>query len=81
MMWWMYMLKIVELSETVFFVLRKKQNQVSSLHVYHHVSMVLLAWIGVKYFPGELINFSIYVFELYGIQVVIYHHIILLLIK
>uniref|UniRef100_A0A6M2DUS2 Elongation of very long chain fatty acids protein n=1 Tax=Xenopsylla cheopis TaxID=163159 RepID=A0A6M2DUS2_XENCH len=59
MMWWMYMLKIVELSETVFFVLRKKQNQVSSLHVYHHVSMVLLAWIGVKYFPGGMITFSV----------------------
>lgn len=63
MMWWMYMLKIVELVETVFFVLRKKQNQVSALHVYHHVSMVLLAWIGVKYFPG-MTNLSYLILEI-----------------
>lgn len=36
----------------VFFVLRKKQNQVSFLHVYHHTGMVLLTWHGVKYLPG-----------------------------
>lgn len=48
-----YLLKLVELVETVFFVLRKKQNQVSKLHVYHHVSTVSLAWIMVKYNGGK----------------------------
>jgi hypothetical protein len=33
--WWFMMLRICELVETVVFVLRKKQNQVSALHVYH----------------------------------------------
>lgn len=48
-----FLLKLVELVETVFFVLRKKQNQVSKLHVYHHVSTATLAWILVKYAAGQ----------------------------
>lgn len=48
-----FLLKLVELVETVFFVLRKKQNQVSKLHVYHHVSTAMLAWILVKYTAGQ----------------------------
>lgn len=47
-----FFLKLIELVETVFFVLRKKQNQVSNLHVYHHVSTAILGWIMVKYAGG-----------------------------
>ena len=36
----------------VFFILRKKNNQVTFLHVYHHTSMFLLWWIGVKWVAG-----------------------------
>lgn len=36
----------------VFFVLRKKTNHVSFLHVYHHSGMVLASWVGVKYIAG-----------------------------
>ena len=42
-------IRTLELVETVFFVLRKKQNQVSHLHVYHHVSTILLLWAFYKY--------------------------------
>lgn len=52
-----FLLKLVELVETVFFVLRKKQNQVSKLHVYHHVSTATLAWIVVKYTAGQYKHF------------------------
>ena len=52
--WLYYMAKIVELLDTVFFVLRKKQSQVSFLHVYHHTLMPFCAFIGVKYFAGKL---------------------------
>lgn len=44
--------KVMDLLDTVFFVLRKKQNQVSFLHVYHHTGMVVLIWHGCKYFAG-----------------------------
>ena len=35
-----------------FFILRKKNNQISFLHVYHHSTMVILWWVGVKYVAG-----------------------------
>ncbi|KAJ8711368.1 hypothetical protein PYW07_008610 [Mythimna separata] len=50
--WLYYMIKVIDLMDTVFFVLRKKYNQVSFLHVYHHLGMCLLGFIGTKYVPG-----------------------------
>lgn len=50
--WIYYMAKIIELLDTVFFVLRKKTSQVSFLHVYHHTLMPICAFIGVKYLAG-----------------------------
>ncbi|KAI5643774.1 GNS1/SUR4 family domain-containing protein [Phthorimaea operculella] len=47
-----YLLKVVDLMDTVFFVLRKKFNQVTFLHVYHHTGMVMLIWGAVTYYPG-----------------------------
>lgn len=47
------MIKIVDLMDTVFFVLRKKQNQITFLHVYHHMSVVLLALLYVRFTFGE----------------------------
>lgn len=52
-MWWTHIVKLVELVETVFFVLRKKESQVTFLHVYHHTSTLFLSWVGVKYVGGE----------------------------
>lgn len=42
----LYCLKVSEMSETVVFVLRKKWNQISFLHVFHHSAMVLLIFLG-----------------------------------
>ncbi|XP_052122252.1 elongation of very long chain fatty acids protein isoform X1 [Frankliniella occidentalis] len=47
------LLKIVDLLDTVFMVLRKNARQVSFLHVYHHSLMVITAWACVKTAPGE----------------------------
>ncbi|KPJ18108.1 Elongation of very long chain fatty acids protein 4 [Papilio machaon] len=47
-----FVIKLIDLLDTVFFVLRKKQNQVSFLHVYHHFGMVAVAWGMVKWVPG-----------------------------
>jgi elongation of very long chain fatty acids protein 7 len=50
--WWFYISKFVELLDTIFFVLRKKNNQVSFLHVFHHGIMPVSWWFGVKFVPG-----------------------------
>ncbi|CAO1439841.1 unnamed protein product [Diamesa serratosioi] len=50
--WLYYMAKMIELLDTVFFVLRKKHQQVSFLHVYHHTLMPICSFVGVKYFAG-----------------------------
>lgn len=36
-------------------VLRKKDDHISFLHVYHHTGMCALAWGGAKYLPGATI--------------------------
>ncbi|MGH0182582.1 UNVERIFIED_CONTAM: hypothetical protein FKN15_023910 [Acipenser sinensis] len=36
----------------VFFLLRKKNNQITFLHVYHHATMIFNWWAGVKYVAG-----------------------------
>lgn len=51
-LWWYYISKGVEFLDTVFFILRKKFTQVSFLHVYHHCTMFILWWIGIKWVPG-----------------------------
>ncbi|XP_017782284.1 PREDICTED: elongation of very long chain fatty acids protein AAEL008004-like, partial [Nicrophorus vespilloides] len=50
--WWYFFCKLTELLDTVFFILRKKTNQVSYLHLYHHTLMPICAWIGAKFLPG-----------------------------
>lgn len=47
------MLKLAELIDTVIFILRKKYNQASFLHVYHHTSTAILSWIACKFVPGK----------------------------
>lgn len=51
--WWFLLLRLAELIETVVFVLRKKQSQVSALHVYHHISTATIIWIFTKYCTSE----------------------------
>lgn len=47
-----FIAKITELLDTIFFVLRKKDNQVSFLHLYHHTVMPMISWGCTKYYPG-----------------------------
>lgn len=42
--WWYFFSKFTEFLDTAFFVLRKKNEHVSSLHVIHHGIMPLFAW-------------------------------------
>ncbi|XP_060933509.1 ELOVL fatty acid elongase 8b [Limanda limanda] len=50
--WWFFFSKVIELSDTVFFILRKKNNQITFLHVYHHGTMIFNWWSGIKYVAG-----------------------------
>ncbi len=36
----------------IFFILRKKNSQLTFLHVYHHTTMIFNWWAGVKYVAG-----------------------------
>ncbi|BET02250.1 GNS1/SUR4 family [Nesidiocoris tenuis] len=47
-----YIAKLSELLDTVFFVMRKKDNQITFLHLYHHTGMPMMAWSTTKYYPG-----------------------------
>ncbi|KAH8391634.1 elongation of very long chain fatty acids protein AAEL008004 isoform X3 [Drosophila serrata] len=50
--WWYYFSKFTEFMDTIFFVLRKKTSQVTTLHVIHHGCMPMSVWFGVKFTPG-----------------------------
>lgn len=55
--WWYFFSKIIELLDTVFFILRKKNNQITFLHVYHHSTMLINWWLGVKFIAGGQCRF------------------------
>ncbi|KAL9697690.1 hypothetical protein quinque_001131 [Culex quinquefasciatus] len=48
-----FLSKIVDLLDTVFFVLRKKNNQITFLHIYHHAGMVFATYIFTKFVSGS----------------------------
>lgn len=56
--WWYYISKLTEFIDTLFFVLRKKDNQISLLHLYHHSLTPLETWICVKFIAGGHGTFS-----------------------
>ncbi|XP_064480146.1 very long chain fatty acid elongase AAEL008004-like isoform X2 [Ornithodoros turicata] len=47
--WWYYMMRLFEFFDTFFFVLRKKYTQVSTLHVFHHVTVAWNMWMNTTY--------------------------------
>ncbi|XP_055374713.1 elongation of very long chain fatty acids protein 7-like [Condylostylus longicornis] len=46
------LIKFFDCLDTVFFVLRKKNKQITFLHVYHHAGVLALAWSACKVYPG-----------------------------
>ncbi|KAG8598811.1 hypothetical protein GDO81_002746 [Engystomops pustulosus] len=65
--WLFYFSKFIELLDTIFFVLRKKNSQITFLHVFHHSIMPWTWWFGVKFAPGKLLSWiwSIWWIDLY----------------
>lgn len=58
--WWYYISKFTEFFDTLFFILRKKNEHVSTLHVIHHGCMPFSVWMGLKFAPGSFCIISIY---------------------
>ncbi|CAF95833.1 unnamed protein product, partial [Tetraodon nigroviridis] len=55
--WLFWFSKIIELMDTIFFVLRKKHGQITFLHIFHHSFMPWTWWWGVYYAPGGMGSF------------------------
>ncbi|XP_055694546.1 elongation of very long chain fatty acids protein 4-like [Lutzomyia longipalpis] len=68
--WLYYITKYIEMLDSLFFVLRKKTNQLSFLHVYHHTTMVGYSLLIVKWYPIG-ISYSPLMFNS-GVHVVMY---------
>ncbi|CAG2164599.1 unnamed protein product, partial [Oppiella nova] len=49
--WWGWMSRFLDMVDTMFFVLRKKNNQITFLHVYHHTAVPFLGWFSMKINP------------------------------
>ncbi|XP_047354504.1 elongation of very long chain fatty acids protein 7-like [Vespa velutina] len=65
--WYTMILKMIDLIETGIFVLRKKNNQISFLHVYHHITTAFLAWLCIRFYAAgmaasiSMLNCSVHV--------------------
>ncbi|CAH4008686.1 unnamed protein product [Pieris brassicae] len=55
--WIYFAAKVTELLDTIFFVLRKKDRQVTFLHLYHHSVMMIGTWMYLKYWPSYTLFF------------------------
>ncbi|KAI1289539.1 Elongation of very long chain fatty acids protein 1 [Halotydeus destructor] len=73
---WLFLAsKFIDFCDTFFFILRKKERQVSPLHVFHHAIMPLFCWIGVKFAPGG--NSAFFPFLNAGVHTVMYTYYLL----
>ncbi|XP_054719369.1 elongation of very long chain fatty acids protein 7-like [Uloborus diversus] len=71
--WWFFISKFVEFTDTIFFVMRKKFSQVSTLHVTHHGIMPISVWIGLKFTPGGHSTFFAFINSFVHILMYIYY--------
>jgi len=58
MSWWFYFSKFTDFFDTLFFILRKKHNQVTVLHVVHHSTMPMSSWFGPRFAGGGNTSFG-----------------------
>uniref|UniRef100_T1KHB3 Elongation of very long chain fatty acids protein n=2 Tax=Tetranychus urticae TaxID=32264 RepID=T1KHB3_TETUR len=70
--WYFLVSKHIEFIDTIIFVLRKKHNQVSALHVFHHSVVPITIWIGMKYAPGG--NNAFFPFLNSGVHTIMYFY-------
>lgn len=56
--WWYYISKFVDFFDTFVFVMRKKDSQMTFLHIIHHFSLPLFAWFGPRFAGGGNTSFG-----------------------
>lgn len=56
--WLFFFTKFIDLLDTVFFIMRKKNNQLTFLHVMHHGVMPISCWVALKFVAGGFGTFS-----------------------
>lgn len=71
--WIYYFSKLSEFADTTFFILRKKNTQVTWLHLYHHSLTPFEAWLLVKFVAGGHGTFSNIVNNLVHIIMYMYY--------
>ncbi|KAK8397922.1 hypothetical protein O3P69_004615 [Scylla paramamosain] len=49
---WYHFSKYIDFMDTVFFVMNKKNQHISLLHMAHHGLMPISTWYGIRYHPG-----------------------------
>ncbi|KAI4466768.1 fatty acid acyl transferase-related [Holotrichia oblita] len=49
LVWYNAVLKFIDLLDTIFFILRKKDNQVTNLHLYHHCTTFFFGWSATQF--------------------------------
>lgn len=55
---WLFLIsRLIEWLDTIFFVLRKRERQITKLHVFHHSFVPLLSWTYLKYHPSYTMAF------------------------
>lgn len=67
--------RLIEFFDTICFTLRKKWNQVSGFHVFHHFSVPMAVWFFLKFAPGG--NSAIFPFLNSIIHTVMYSYYLL----
>ena len=70
--WWYFFSKFIDFMDSFFFVLRKKNNQLTSLHVIHHAIMPMVCWTFLKFVGGGHSTF--FMFLNMGVHVVMYFY-------
>ncbi|XP_054654273.1 elongation of very long chain fatty acids protein 5 [Dunckerocampus dactyliophorus] len=77
-LWWYYFSKFIEFMDTIFFILRKNNHQITFLHVYHHTSMLNIWWFVMNWLPcghsyfGPCLNSFVHVvmYSYYGLSAI-----------
>ncbi|XP_074036574.1 very long chain fatty acid elongase AAEL008004 isoform X1 [Leptinotarsa decemlineata] len=55
--YWYFISKFTEFFDTIFFIMRKKYNQISTLHLIHHGIMPIGSWLAISLSPGGHVSF------------------------